>query len=116
MLRYRGAADAEQTAARYGWPLTLAEAILEELCRQEKIVKQEGKYYHAELYRRARVRTLKNRREEVQTCPAEAYAALMLSHMASSAPAKECLDRLLKRYAGLCCPSLIGRGSCCRAG
>ncbi len=29
MLRYRGAADAEQTAARYGWPLTLAEAILE---------------------------------------------------------------------------------------
>ena len=104
MLRYRGAADAEQTAARYGWPLTLAEAVLEELCRQEKIVKQEGKYYHAELYRRARVRTLKNRREEVQTCPAEAYAALMLSHMASSAPAKECLDRLLKRYAGTVLP------------
>ena len=104
MLRYRGAADAEQTAARYGWPLTLAEAILEELCRQEKIVKQEGKYYHAELYRRARVRTLKNRREEVQTCPAEAYAALMLSHMASSAPAEECLDRLLKRYAGTVLP------------
>ena len=104
MLRYRGAADAEQTAARYGWPLTLAEAILEELCRQEKIVKQEGKYYHAELYRRARVRTLKNRREEVQTCPAEVYAALMLSHMASSAPAEECLDRLLKRYAGTVLP------------
>lgn len=79
------------------------------LCRQEKIVKQEGKYYHAELYRRARVRTLKNRREEVQTCPAEAYAALMLSHMASSAPAEECLDRLLKRYAGTVLPVFIGR-------
>ncbi len=110
MLRYRGAAGAGQTAARYGWPLPLAEAILEELCRQEKIVKQEGKYYHAELYRRARVRTLKNRREEVQTCPAEAYAALMLSHMASSAPAEECLDRLLKRYAGTVLPVFYWEG------
>lgn len=104
MLRYRGAADAMQTAERYGWPLPLAEAVLEELCRQEKVVLQDGRYYHAELYRRARVRTLKNRREEIRTCPAEAYAALMLSHMDSSAPAEECLGRLLKRYAGTTLP------------
>lgn len=104
MLRYRGAADAGQTAERYGWKLSLAEAVLEELCRQEKAVRQDDKYYHAELYRRARVRTLKNRREEIQTCPAEAYAALMLSHMDSSAPAEECLSRLLKRYAGMTLP------------
>ena len=104
MLRYRGAADAGQTAQRYGWSLSLAEALLEELCRQEKAVRQEDKYYHAELYRRARVRTLKNRREEVRTCPAEAYAALMLSHMESSAPPEECLRRLLRRYAGITLP------------
>ena len=104
MLRYRGAADAGQTAERYGWKLSLAEAVLEELCRQEKAVRQDDKYYHAELYRRARVRTLKNRREEIKTCPAEAYAALMLSHMDSSAPAEECLSRLLKRYAGMTLP------------
>ncbi|MDE5697923.1 MAG: DEAD/DEAH box helicase [Lachnospiraceae bacterium] len=104
MLRYRGAADAGQTAERYGWPLPLAEAVLEELCIQEKAVRQDGKYYHAELYRRARVRTLKNRREEIRTCPAEAYAALMLSHLESGAPAEECLGRLLRRYAGTTLP------------
>lgn len=104
MLRYRGAADAGQTAERYGWRLSQAEAVLNELCRQEKAVRHEDKYYHAELYRRARVRTLKNRREEVRTCPAESYAALMLSQMESGAPAEEAVGRLLKRYAGMTLP------------
>lgn len=104
MLRYRGAADAGQTAARYGWHMTLAEAVLEELCRQEKAVRHEDQYYHAELYRRARIRTLKNRREEVQTCPAQAYASLILSRMESGAPSDECLRNLLKRYAGTTLP------------
>ncbi len=104
MLRYRGAADACQTAQRYGWSLLLAENILEELCQREEAVRQDDKYYHAELYRRARIRTLKNRREEIQTCPAEAYEALMLSRMESSAPADECLRNLLKRYAGTTLP------------
>lgn len=104
MLRYRGAADAGQTAARYGWSTSLAEAVLNELCRQEKVVRQGELYYHAELYRRARIQTLKNRREEVQTSPAEAYAALLLSRMESGAPADECLRNLLKRYAGMTLP------------
>lgn len=51
MLRYRGAADAEQTAERYGWSAALAEEILEELCRQQAAVKQDGRYYHGELYK-----------------------------------------------------------------
>ena len=104
MLRYRGAADASQTAQRYGWCLSLAEELLDELCRREEAVKQDDRFYHAELYRRARIRTLKNRREEIQTCPAQAYAALMLSHMESGAPADECLRSLLRRYAGLTLP------------
>lgn len=104
MLRYRGAADARQTAQRYGWQPPLAERILDELCRRKEAVRQEDRYYHAELYRRARIRTLKNRREEIQTCPAEAYAALMLSRMESGAPAQECLQNLLKRYAGTTLP------------
>ena len=89
MLRYRGAADAGQTAQRYGWHPAAAEEILEKLCQRSDAVRQEDKYYHVELYRRARVQTLKNRREEIRTCPAETYAALMLSHMESSAPADD---------------------------
>ncbi len=105
MLRYRGAADAKQTADRYGWSAALAEEILEELCRQQAAVKQDGRYYHGELYRRARVRTLKNRREEIQTCPAENYAALMLSKLESGAPSAECLQEKLRQYAGMTFPA-----------
>lgn len=105
MLRYRGAADAKQTADRYGWSAALTEEILEELCRQQAAVKQDGRYYHGELYRRARVRTLKNRREEIQTCPAENYAALMLSKLESGAPSAECLQEKLRQYAGMTFPA-----------
>ncbi len=105
MLRYRGAADAKQTADRYGWSAALAEEILEELCRQQAAVKQDGRYYHGELYKRARVRTLKNRREEIQTCPAENYAAFMLSKLESGAPPVECLRDTLRQYAGMSFPA-----------
>lgn len=105
MLRYRGAADAGQTADRYGWSVKLAEEILEELCRQKAAVKQDGRYYHGELYKRARVRTLQNRREEIQTCPAENYAAFLLSQTESGAPAAECLQDTLRQYAGMTFPA-----------
>lgn len=105
MLRYRGAADAKQTADRYGWSAALAEEILEELCRQQAAVKQDSRYYHGELYRRARVRTLKNRREEIQTCSVENYAALMLSKLESGAPSAECLQETLRQYAGMTFPA-----------
>lgn len=105
MLRYRGGADARQTADRYGWPVETAAEILEELCRRRTAVKQEGRYYHGELYRRARVRTLKNRREEIQTCPAGNYAALLLSQLQSGAPAAECVQDTLRRYEGMTFPA-----------
>lgn len=105
MLRYRGDADVTQTALRYGWPERLAEEILDQLCRQAEAVKQDGRYYHAKLYSRARVRTLKNRREEIRTCPPENYAALMLSQTESGAPAQECLRNTLRQYAGMRFPA-----------
>ncbi len=105
MLRYRGGADAGQTADRYGWPVETAEKILEELCRQKSAVKQDGRYYHAVLYKRARVRTLKNRREEIQTCAGEQYAALMLSQLESGAPAAECVQNTVRQYAGMTFPA-----------
>lgn len=107
MLRYRGGADAGQTADRYGWPVETAQEILEELCRQQAAVKQDGRYYHGELYRRARVRTLKNRREEIQTCPAENYAALLLSQLQSGAPAAECVQDTVRRYEGMTFPAAV---------
>lgn len=110
MLRYRGAANARQVAERYGWSVSAAEEILEELCRRQETVKQDDRYYHGVLYRRARVRTLKKRREEIQTCPAEAYAALLLSEIDSGAPGEECLQNTLRRYAGEVFPAAYWEG------
>ena len=110
MLRYRGAADAKQTAERYGFDISVSKEILEELCKREEAVKQDGKYYHAVLYRLARIKTLKNRREEIETSPPENYMALLFSHMESSAPAEECLQNTLKRFAGLTVPVAYWEG------
>lgn len=105
MLRYRGAADAAQTADRYGFTEQTAGEILEQLCRQGEAVRQDGRYYHGKLYSRARLRTLKNRREEVQTSPAVNYASLMLMATQSGAPAEECLQNTLRQYAGMSFPA-----------
>ncbi|MDE6389763.1 MAG: DEAD/DEAH box helicase [Lachnospiraceae bacterium] len=106
MLRYRGAADSVQTAARYGLTEQTAEEILEQLCRQGEAVEQDGRYYHAKLYSRARARTLRNRREEIQTSPSADYAALMLSGTESGAPTAECLQNTLRQYAGMTFPAV----------
>ncbi len=110
MLRYRGAADVQQTAGRYGWPAPAAEEILEELCDRREAVRQDGRYFHAALYRRARTQTIQNRREEARTCPGEAYAALLLSGTESGAPGEECLKNTLMRYAGAAFPASYWEG------
>lgn len=101
MLRYRGGATAAQVAVRYGWTEEEAGLVLEELVRREEVMAQEDVYYHAQLYRRARVRTLKNRREEIATCPPENYAALLLSRIQRSAPAQEAVQDTIKSFAGM---------------
>lgn len=112
MLRYRGGADACQVAQRYGWTEDKARVVLEELCQKGEAVAQEelcrrGEviYYHAKLYKRARTMTLRNRREEITTCPPENYAALLLSRIQRSAPAEECLKNTIAAFAGMAYPA-----------
>ncbi|MDE7225140.1 MAG: DEAD/DEAH box helicase, partial [Acetatifactor sp.] len=128
MLRYRGGATVDQVARRYGWTVQEAGLVLEELLRREEAMAQEepqrreeskeGKspvppeymeivYYHAQLYRRARIRTLKNRREEIATCPPENYAALLLSRIQRSAPPQETLQETIKSFAGMALPAPV---------
>ncbi|MCM1174676.1 MAG: DEAD/DEAH box helicase [Blautia sp.] len=105
MLRYRGASSAAQTARRYGWKEADARAILETLCERQEAVLHEDVYYHAELYKRARARTLKNRREEIATCPAEAYAALLLSRIRRMEPPEEGIRAALPALTGIAVPA-----------
>lgn len=105
MLRYRGGASALQTAQRYGWREADTRTVLERLCERKEAVKQDGVYYHAELYKRARARTLKNRREEVTTCKAGAYATLLLSQIRQEAPPEEGLRAALPALTGIALPA-----------
>lgn len=109
MLRYRGAASARQTALRYGWQEAYACRLLEELCGRKEAVSQreagETLYYHAQLYKRARMKTLKNRREAAATCEPRNYAALLVSRIQRSAPPQECLETALSSLAGTAYPA-----------
>ncbi len=104
MLRYRGGATAGQIALRYGLPEEKVHDVLEELCRRGEAVAQEEdigiRYYHGELYRRARTKTLKRNREEIVTCSSAAYAALIFSRVQRMAPPEECLRMALASFEG----------------
>lgn len=108
MLRYRGGASASNVANRYGWEEEKARGILEGLCGKGEAVRQgeaEAVYYHAWLYRRARVQTLKNRREEISTCPPENYVSLLLSRLGRQAPPEECLKEAVDSLTGTAFPA-----------
>lgn len=96
----------EETAAGQQEPrLVEKTGLLEEQRGGTAAEDLETVYYHAQLYRRARVRTLKNRREEIVTCPPENYAALLLSRIQREAPAEETLRDALRSFAGTALPA-----------
>ena len=96
LLRYRGAKSSDEVAERYLWTDETALELLTQLCTEGKAVEQEGLYYHAGLYDRARRETVKSRRRQVTTLPAERYASLLANRMKISAPAAEQLEAALK--------------------
>lgn len=121
MLRYRGSADAQQVAWRYGWEEETARKMLKELCRlgeavcQEESMPGDGQavtevYYHAQLYKRARRKTLMRRREEVSTCPPAAYASLLLSGLRHTVPAEEGIRAAMGALAGTAYPAAAWEG------
>ncbi|MBH1940944.1 DEAD/DEAH box helicase [Mobilitalea sibirica] len=96
MLRYRGAQTPEQVGERYLWTDGRVKEILTALNQQESIVEYDGLYYHAKLYNRARLETIKNRRSQIKTLPSERYAALMTSRVRIIAPVNEQLEKSMK--------------------
>ena len=118
MLRYRGGASARQVALRYNWQEEKALELLKILCENGEVVSQEESfdeekrdkvvvYYHAQLYKRARNKTLKNRREEIFTCPPQAYVALLASRMRRSVPSEESLKMTVSSFAGTTFPAAL---------
>ncbi len=115
MLRYRGGAVSRQVMRRYGWQEETAAAVLSELCRRGDAVgqeefcdaapgKKEIRYYHAQLYKKARTQTLRSLREEIVTCPPGAYAALLTARLQRPLPAEECIKEAVLRLSGRAFP------------
>lgn len=96
LLRYRGSQSVDQIAERYLWPADTVQNLLDELCSQGSIVNQEGLYYHSEIYDRARRETIKSRRRQIKTMPAERYAALLAGRQNVTAPPGELLEKALE--------------------
>lgn len=96
LLRYRQAWSCEQLAQRYLWTDEEARQVLDELVKREEAVESDGLYYHAKLYDRARQETVKSRRRQINTLPAESYAALLTGRMSVPAPPEQQLFRAIK--------------------
>jgi len=99
-LRYRGAHYAEQVAERYFLPLQTAKDTLNALKENKTAVEDDGLFYHADLYERARNATITSRRKQIKTVPPENYAALLSSKLSFSAPPLEQVKHALNSLHG----------------
>jgi len=77
MLYYRGGQTAGDVRERYFLSGEMTERLLEKLCRCKNAVEDQGVYYHAKLYERAREGHIRSLRSQTATQPASHYAALM---------------------------------------
>ena len=100
LLRYRGPQSPEGVGERYLWSDATAEKLLTALCEQGKAVISDGLYYHAELYDRARLETIKSRRRQIKTLPSERYASLLINRLRIAAPPADQLERSLRQLCG----------------
>lgn len=98
MLYYRGGQDAEAVRERYFFPDGMAERVLERLAGEELVVEDEGIFYHARLYDRARRASIKGMRMEAVTRPPEHYAALMAGRITIPAPGEEQLKHAVDQF------------------
>ena len=98
MLYYRGGQTAEDIGERYFLPDREVRAVLEELLQKHAVVEDDGVFYHAKLYDRARKAHLRNLRLRAVTQPPEHYAALMADRTQLSGPPAEQLKRTVEQY------------------
>ena len=100
LLRYRGSHSVKELVNRYLWKESKASDILKQLYAEEKTVLYQDRYYHKELFDRARVETVKSRRMEMKTQPFASYAAWMLGQLNTPGTPMEQLEEAVSRLCG----------------
>ena len=107
LLRYRGAQSPASVAERYIWTEQEAQDVLASLVANEEAIEYDGLFYHAKLFDRARMETIKARRRQIQTQPPERYANLLVSRSQTVGTPPEKLETALKALAGLTYPPAV---------
>lgn len=100
LLRYRGDYDVNELAQRYLWSIQEAQQILDELASENLVECYRERYYHKEMFDRARTATLRSRRECVKTQPFAHYQALIANHLREAATPMEQLEAAVKQLCG----------------
>ncbi|MBR3504432.1 MAG: DEAD/DEAH box helicase [Clostridia bacterium] len=111
-LRYRGAQEVASLSERYDLAGARIAAALEALVREGAVVREDGLFIHAEVYRRAQRLTLTARRRAVETAEPAAYAALLAHWQIDFAGSpRERLAAALRRLYGLYLPVPLWEGA-----
>lgn len=98
-LYYGGGQTREQLAFRYGLPGQEAGRLLESLCERGEAVEENGIFYHARLYEKARKAEIRERRQSVDTLPSFCYAAILADKACRGGSGE---DQLLETLRELC--------------
>jgi ATP-dependent Lhr-like helicase len=107
LLRYRGAQSPASVAERYLWTEPEATQVLTALTGSGEAVEYEGLFYHAKLFDRARMATIKARRRQIRTQPPERYAALLAGRIQTTGTPSEKLEAAVKALCGLPYPPAV---------
>lgn len=106
-LRHRGPQDAASLADRYFLDTAETLAILSRLTAAGVAVEDNGLFYHADLYARARRETIHLRRRQAKTLPPERYAHLLCRRLKPAAAPDEQLRHALATFAGIPFPPAL---------
>ena len=99
LLRYRGPQSIELVKERYFWNEEHTRELMKGLCKDGEVIESSGLYYHAQLYDRARKETIRSRREQIKTLPAENYASYLANRIYHAAAPSEQLEAVLKQFS-----------------
>ncbi len=103
-LRYRGPQDADSISERYVLDKAESLLVLAQLVESKHAVESSGLYYHADLYTRARHKTVQLRRRQIKTLSPEHYAHLLCRKLRVNAPPAEQIRRALNIFLDLPLP------------
>ena len=107
LLRYRGPQSADTLSERYLWTETEAQEVLSALTGTGDAVEHDGLYYHTKLFEHARTETLRARRRQSKTQPAERFAALLAERIRTVGTPADRLEAALKSLSGLPYPPAV---------